>query len=65
MNKFWGHEENLIFWVGSAIKKQVKLNAAGFRVVRPEKKGMVGQNILMHIVKTVRLFYTLDTTYRV
>lgn len=59
MNKFWGHEENLIFWVGSAIKKQVKLNAAGFRVVRPEKKGDGGTEHIDAYSKDSKAFFTL------
>ena len=38
MKKSWGHSSNLIKWVASLKKKQIRKNVAGFRIVRPSKK---------------------------
>ena len=35
LNKEWGHNRFSTFWIGNASKKQVKLNATGFRIARP------------------------------
>ena len=59
MNKFWGHEKNSIFWIGSPKKKQVKLNAAGFRLVRPEKKKDGGTEHIDAYTKDSKAFFTL------
>jgi ectoine hydroxylase-related dioxygenase (phytanoyl-CoA dioxygenase family) len=59
MNKFWGHKKNSIFWVGSPKKKQIKLNAAGFRLVRPEKKQDGGTEHIDAYSKDIKAFFTL------
>ena len=47
MKEFWGHNKYCIYWVGSAKKKQIKHNAIGFRIVRPNEKKDGGWSIEM------------------
>jgi ectoine hydroxylase-related dioxygenase (phytanoyl-CoA dioxygenase family) len=59
MKEFWGHETNSICWVGSPKEKQIKFNAAGFRLVRPEKKKDGGKEHIDAYNKDTKAFFTL------
>ena len=46
IKSYWGHKNIKIVWVGSAKKKQIKNNEAGFRIARP---GVNSDAALEHI----------------
>ena len=59
MKEFWGHNKYCIYWVGSAKKKQIKQNAIGFRIVRPNEKKDGGSEHIDAYSNDLKAFFTV------
>lgn len=59
MQEFWGHNQGCVYWVGSAKRKEIKLNSAGFRLVRPQKKQDGGVEHIDAYSTDLKSFFTI------
>ena len=59
MKSLWGHCNYKIVWVGSVNKNQIKINKAGFRIVRPNLNVDSGSPHIDAYSKNINEFFTI------